>query len=339
MIDNSLETSVGRLFSYMKKDTEVKECFYHDCSQKPIRAHSIQNNRILCQIARDGVVLKVGFIPTAHGLEIDLVEEGRGKASTFPGFCNEHDTKLFLPIESKEYMPGDLEQEYLFAYRALAKEHNTKQRALRVMEKAVNMREREYEDVQHELGLHLRCGLDFAKEMASSARSGTLESLRMLEDERTRMNVNLDRRRFSKIKTRVIEILGEHGLTASSLFLLEQDSFGNMINDLESYREVKPTFLTVIPQGNSTFVLVANHRRDDVFFEFLDEQLIDQSTEKQKVIISNMLAQYVENVFFSPAKWEQVSSRQKGKYREIFEKTLIGPAGPLAIDPAFNLFD
>lgn len=161
----------------------------------------------------------------------------------------------------------------------------------------------------------------------------------MLEDERTRMNLNLDRKRFSKIKTRVIEMPGEHGLAASSLFLLEQDSFRNMINDLASYREVKPTFLTVIPQVNSTFVLVANHRRDDVFFEFLDEQLIEQSTDKQKVIISNMLAQYVENVFFSPAKWEQVSRRQQGKYREIFEKTLRGPAGLLAIDPAFNLFD
>lgn len=223
LTDKSLEALVGRLFSHMMKGTEVKECFYLDCSQKPIRAHSIQNNRILIQIARNGIVLKVGFIPTAYGLEIDLVEEGRGKASTFPGFCSEHDTKLFLPIESKEYIPGDLEQEYLFAYRALAKEHNTKQKALRVIERIVNMTEREYEDLRHESGLHLRGGLDCAKEMAGLARSGTLESLRMLDDERTRMNVNLDRGRFSKIKTRVIEILGKHGLAASSLFLLEQE--------------------------------------------------------------------------------------------------------------------
>jgi hypothetical protein len=28
-----------------------------------------------------------------------------------------HDTNIFLPIEQRDFVPGDLEEEFLFAYR------------------------------------------------------------------------------------------------------------------------------------------------------------------------------------------------------------------------------
>jgi len=37
-----------------------------------------------------------------------------------------HDTNIFLPIEQRNYTPGEFQQEFLFAYRAYAREYHVK---------------------------------------------------------------------------------------------------------------------------------------------------------------------------------------------------------------------
>ncbi len=75
-------------------------------------AHSIQNNRVLSQIADNGHV-------TTY--DIDLLGDftgkviGRNLASIFWGFCNKHDS-IFRPIEVEKYIGSEI-QNFLFAYR------------------------------------------------------------------------------------------------------------------------------------------------------------------------------------------------------------------------------
>lgn len=90
-----------------------------------VGAHTVQMRRGLNFIARAGKVY--AFLPTdaiamekAGGrLREQLV--GIGGASTFNGFCNQHDDALFAPIEKRE--PAlSRETAFLFGYRALCRE-------------------------------------------------------------------------------------------------------------------------------------------------------------------------------------------------------------------------
>lgn len=55
---------------------------------------------------------------------LEFGKTGRKKATTFTGFCDYHDSKIFSPIENEDYVEENKEQEFLFAYRALAYEHH-----------------------------------------------------------------------------------------------------------------------------------------------------------------------------------------------------------------------
>ena len=43
----------------------------------------------------------------------ELVKTGRGKATAFSGFCDGND-KVFLPIDTQDYLPDSEEHNYLF---------------------------------------------------------------------------------------------------------------------------------------------------------------------------------------------------------------------------------
>ena len=55
----------------------------------------------------------------------NLFPTGKAKATTFPGFCDEHD-KIFEPIDAHPYEVGNLLQEFLFAMRAVAREYTVR---------------------------------------------------------------------------------------------------------------------------------------------------------------------------------------------------------------------
>jgi hypothetical protein len=58
---------------------------------------------------------------------------GRNLATTFEGFCSTHDTRLFLPIDTKPFDVTDQQQLFLYAYRAVARElHSSMEAAIRV---------------------------------------------------------------------------------------------------------------------------------------------------------------------------------------------------------------
>ena len=91
-----------------------------ECSEKIIKAHSIQNNRILNFISENGKVISMRdkFSPI-----------GRGVATTFSGFCSKHDNQLFVDIEDIPYLTGNMKQNFLFSYRALCYEMIAKETA------------------------------------------------------------------------------------------------------------------------------------------------------------------------------------------------------------------
>jgi len=125
-MDNSKMAKVARACKQIMKKSasETKHCYIVGCDKPTIHAHSISNKRLLLKLAVDG---KVAFMKKeANGNNfVELEETGRGKATTFSGFCEDHD-KIFHPIDNADYAVGNTEQEFLFAMRASDKEFNAR---------------------------------------------------------------------------------------------------------------------------------------------------------------------------------------------------------------------
>ncbi len=102
----------------------IKHCFYPGCkSERIIKSHVFQNNGVLTTISENGDV----FMPKQKNGDVitKLVKFGRKMATVFPGFCNEHDKKVFQPIEDADWKitPATV---FLFSYRTFASQFQAK---------------------------------------------------------------------------------------------------------------------------------------------------------------------------------------------------------------------
>jgi hypothetical protein len=121
---NRLQQFIGEL----RREGRTKSCFAADsnCSNTIVKAHSVQNNRILTRLADNGEVIQLKHDIREEDFKIAPKPVGRRVASVATNFCGMHDTNIFLPIEQRNYTPGDFQQEFLFAYRAYAREYHAK---------------------------------------------------------------------------------------------------------------------------------------------------------------------------------------------------------------------
>lgn len=106
-----------------------------NCSSGIIASHTIQRRGGLSLIQEEGHVLatKPTFQSTFKNKGRPVPRRvGVNKASTFPGFCNKHDTELFRPIENTDTALNPLAA-FLYSYRAIAYERFTKDAALEIV--------------------------------------------------------------------------------------------------------------------------------------------------------------------------------------------------------------
>src|SRR5580658_4405145 len=83
-------------------------CLFPKCTKPAVRCHSVQRATCVDALAADGKVYTVHqsysqFIENRTGAgPMRIVKEGLSRASTFNGFCGEHDALLFSRAEGKD---------------------------------------------------------------------------------------------------------------------------------------------------------------------------------------------------------------------------------------------
>jgi hypothetical protein len=94
-----------------------------DCPRPAISAHTVQNARTLELLQRDGHLKAFKQRLDGEGkLSLVIEDVGRNNATTFEGFCAQHDTGLFLPVDTRPLDIFSSEQLFLLAYRSVARE-------------------------------------------------------------------------------------------------------------------------------------------------------------------------------------------------------------------------
>jgi len=140
--DRHLQTppSIGQVFHNIHEEMQKGYCSHPDagprcCSERIVRAHTIQRGNGLSAISENGHVIsvKAAFQDLLKNEDLIPREVGINSASTFMGFCNRHDTEMFRSAEV-ESAQLNAENCFLLSFRVLALEVFEKRAAVRQIE-------------------------------------------------------------------------------------------------------------------------------------------------------------------------------------------------------------
>ena len=315
---------VGMEFAKLKDEFTKGYCSHPNastanCSGAPIRSHTVQRRGGIEAIAEKGHVIsaktagqdiyknKGKFIPRSVGVR---------SASTFPGFCNLHDTQMFRPIEKSTIQIND-ETCFLLSFRAISYEHFQKNAALRASE---SLRESDFGKpfeeqiyIQENLSAY-RAGLIGGLQDTTSSKNG--------HDEVFREKLFEEHHYFAIECVQLLPIVGCGG------FLPEFDFQGNEIQ--------KIGYGTHLFQHISLNISVLNGKSIIVFgwTDNIDGPAADFVSSFAKLPKEDLIEaavrtafEHIENIYFRPSWWSGLSKEEKNAltYRM---RTGLGMAAP-----------
>lgn len=292
----------------------IKECFYHkkeECSGKIIQAHSIQRNKRLSIIEEDINENKMLYTFTEFEIGKDefikkLIPIGKGKASTFFGFCNFHDTNLFSEIENKEFDDSD-KHCFLHSYRSFAHSYHRK------------IEEAKGNSVINPINK------DYSPEFNQSLFKGNTLAINDLNYYKRFLDRWIENEEFDKLEYYSVVLPGLYPIACSSLISPFLSIKGHPINNhVNPEIPWSPIMLTLLPDFTQTIIIFACFPDDKNGILFLDE--LEELNEYQfKRVLSTLLIYYAENTFFSPLIWNRLGKkRQKLLCREIEHGIMMG---------------
>lgn len=317
MNDNSIKLELNKIL----KTGNIKLCLYpisDKCSNKIVKAHSIQKNRILSKISETGMICMPTVGIKNKTLAITMEEVGRKKASTFTGLCGYHDNKLFEKIDNNDYVVGNKEQEAAFALRSILKELYAKTKSIKILNPSTAMNDK--------------------------ARLFQLGYIKGAEDLRNYLKTfvgNIGTSNYNFLETKIIILNREFLIAANSSINPEYDFEGNYISDLMDFKNLpKALFVNVFPQGGKTYILLSYFKKNKRDFSYLDDQLLHKREDIQKIRLSYLLATNIENIALSPTIWNNMSKGDKDAYLGLFKETIEFEQGTDSVDifSKFNLF-
>jgi len=306
---------VAKSFKRTEKICSVPNSMKNKCTEQIIKAHTISKSNCLAEIA-DETNHVLGLKPSLSSLvknkgTINPERIGINSASTFTGFCSYHDNKIFLPLETKVFSASD-EQCFLFAYRTIARD------------------------------IYMISGSEnFISFMKKADKGKPLHEQKIIQALSVALDTNnqLDIKEFSEYKTifdRKLE-KKEYGFLSHFIIVLPEPPpvmvsatvapFTNFNDDIiQDTTNPKAKLEHVIfnsfsnnKKGYITFTWLSEHR---VIKQFI-QSLQDIDSEKIFSALIGFFFQYVENIYFSPSWWKNLTEIQKISITEKIQQGML----------------
>lgn len=311
----------SKTLSQLRKGTTVSECLWNedDCDNTIVNAHSIQNNRYLNKISENGKIFSLKFgITEENDLIWDFEETGRNTFSTFKGFCKKHDKELFQLIEDRKYEYLK-EQNFLFAFRALAKEYHAKKESVNYHTKLLNK---------------LKDNSNFEEYYLKSPRLKHVlnldeVTLNIYKDEFFKLKEQIKHKTYNGIKTLVLKLDKEYPVVCNSTFIPYTTFENKRIFNEEEYDkiqtgELNPSlFLNIFPESGETIILISYLEEYESYVERYLKDFDNISQEELKNRVSTMAIQYCENIGFSPEYIrEKFTDNEIEKIKKVYSENI-----------------
>jgi len=303
---NDLEKqSLAYAFNADKR--KFKKCLepYMHCDGQIIRAHTVQNSRVLDLLVRDGHVVSFGhWFEKDKGSVIDYKLVGRNEATTFTGLCDEHDREIFRPIDTNDINIENQQHLFLLGYRAVLRElHATMEGASRIQSGYLK---------------RVELGLDPTNQ---PSEAGTEAVAHMLKSWRTfRYKYEYDQAYISKTyasichETRLVEV--DRPTFAVSV-LFSTDTF-------DPAEDIRCIALNVLPLATQkTLVVISWLQRDTAWVRQKFSNLLLSEGHYFRYLLSKTILNYSENFVLSPSYFDDWAREKRDAIREYFVGTLI----------------
>jgi hypothetical protein len=294
-------------YAFSSDTWKFKKCLdpYMHCDGQIIRAHTVQNSKILELLVRDGHVVSLKHrIDKVRGPVIKFQLVGRNEATTFTGICTDHDREIFKPIDKNEIDIEDPQHLFLLAYRPILRElHATMEGAIKI--------QRGYKK-------RVALGLD-PKNQPSQA--GMEAVTHMLKSWRTfRYKFEYDKVYLSKSygsichETRLLDV-DRPTFAASVLF--SGDTY-------DTATDIQCIALNVLPiSAKRTFVVISWLPRDTAWVRQKFHNLLSSYGHYFRYLLSKTVLNYSENFVLSPSYFEAWPSEKRDAIRSYFIDTLM----------------
>ena len=311
---------VSRTEKHLRKSPT--ECLYPTCSNKAIRSHSQQKQGSLSYIAEKGHVIGVSkqvAAPLYHATpysppppRIDKI--GLRDASTFWGYCNEHDAELFECIEKKPLQKGMIDQVFAIHLRALSHEMQAKRAQLEIA-KQLPFYGEEVKIRKHLLDADLKWHWDLLWRD---------DKLTVFEDE-------------FLYEWRVIP--GNVGVTVTTMIppltATHEDRYMTAHKDINGVYDVaRPAFsFSIIITNTETHIIMCWHKDNSDFVSSWRKEFLAADNKQLATFLNKCVFVMSEDYYVRPSLWDSLSQSVK----ELVSLSLYPSVGTAAIPNVITL--
>lgn len=291
-----LEPNHNRIYSGFQRKGRINRCFYCEKEEDIVASHSVTEKRCLYLLAehiegRRGVYgfkhLKLSrtnwYNPYVFA-NFEVV--GTKEASTFKGFCKDHDQKLFKLLDDFDFDETSIKCKFLHCYRTFAKGVHSKYEELKscsedsIYKEQYNMyiAERK-EDI--EIGLNLDiCGYEFL------------------------MNKWMENEDYTQLEHICFRTNKFHPIASASFCQPTFTINNNRINDYkQTDRPLNHIFINIVPEKERTYILISCFKNQLNSIKFLSElnEVYKVDKERFGTFLTTLLVFYTENTFLAPS--------------------------------------
>lgn len=288
------------------------------CPNPPVNTHTLARSTFLRKLAENGHVYS--YNPrlnrlAASGPPISVPEKrGIKNTSTFPGFCQAHDDRLFSVIE-KEPFENTVEQVFMLAYRATCYELYIK--TLDCDPKSRYIREK----YEKRLPKYMH---DTLSRIRTQQATGAASGLRDLQRHKAAYDEALASKRFSEVTGYTIEIGGDPILMCCSGITPTYDFRGRLLQDMQD-DDVFGKMVAVTAfadRPGQWYVVLAWHHES----EAVGRQLIDSLLENPRSSsIAALIFVHCGNLHFRISWWDNLAAETREWLASLWTLTAMLP--------------
>lgn len=289
------------------------------CENRPVRAHSVQNQRVLDLLCETGKVfmpkIEVGYDKPPN---IVFRKIGRKNATTFTGLCGKHDYTIFQPIETDSIDINKAEHLFLLAYRAVLKETHA------VRKSAVDLQ------LSYQKGIEK--GL-FPKDEPSPPSMLAVEQMTaayLVEAEKVEMDEAYLSKNWGRVSHEVAEITGRPTIAVNSMFTTGVYS---EFTDAPAF-----VMLNVFPRKETTVVVFSYLKEHRQQAQQAFGHIWSASGHYRHYLLSKLILMKCENLVISPNFYESLPKHQKEAIAEFYIRNNCGHTFDYD-DPRIFLFE
>jgi hypothetical protein len=296
----------NKVYSIWNNDLERCLEPSENCNNKSIKAHSIQNKRILELIQENGHVImpnmKLNF-PDPPIISFELI--GRNIATTFDGLCADHDESIFAPIEKESINMESISHLFLLNYRAVLKE------TYAVLNSTRKIQGTYMEGIKEGI-------IDPQKIIAgrkySTAHLVNAYDMYLYKKEFDSIYLT---KSYDKIENIIIQINQKRPTIAvNSLF--------TYAGRKELENEIERIIINVFPNEKSTWVVISFLKEKGKYIPKIIKEIIKADQKQKKYLITNLILSNCENFVMAPSFYKAIPDKIKSKMIKYYCYTLIG---------------